>query len=231
MVKIQIIEKLFLYTLISSYLLLSVLFLFSKGKKNPIILLLLFYGLLYGLVLFFWRDFPNSYKKFLQTVYTLLEYLFFAYIFYYSIENKKLRRIIIAFSLFFTLFQFFFYFYFSLQKIDSVSIGLETIILFFFAVLYFQQYFKNNLTNNIYEYSSFWLVVGILIYLGSSFFFNILANHVTDQQFTEYWYLTFIPEIIKNILFGFVILAYPNRLISPRKPKPNSADIPNLDMI
>jgi len=110
-----------------------------------------------------------------------------------------------------------------------VPIGIETIFLFFFAFLYLQQYFKKSLSKNIYEYSSFWLVAGIIIYLGSSFFFNILANHVTQAQFDNYWHYTYIPEIFKNILFALVIFGYFFKTENSANLK--SKDIPNLDMI
>ena len=229
MVKIQIIEKLFSYTLEYSYLLLPFLFLISKAKKSSLTIVLCSYGLVFFFFLHYYYDIPRSLLKVKQAFYTLLEYSFFAFIVWQSIQNKKIRTVIVVFSFLFFIFQSLYFFFFKLQKIDSIPIGVETIILFLFAFLYFQQYFKTNLTNNIYEYSSFWLVVGILIYLGSSFFFNILANHVTPQQFADYWHFTYIPEIIKNLLFGLVIIGYPFKQINSVKTK--STDIPNLDMI
>lgn len=232
MVKIQTIEKLFKFLLESSYLILPFLFLISKGKRFVFIQLICIYGLVYFFFLHYWDSIPKDLKKIQQTVYTLLEYSFFAYIFYKSIENRSLRIVVLVFSFAFFLFQVFTYAFLRFQKIDSISIGIETLILFVFATLYFQQFLKNNLTNNIYEYASFWLVVGVLVYLGCSFFFNILANHITEQQFKDYWHYTFIPEIIKNILFAVVVVASPNKLILETKQSPPiRKDIPNLDMI
>ncbi len=53
---------------------------------------------------------------------------------------------------------------------------------------------------------SFYIVVGILVYIGSNFFFNLLANVITQEQNEQYWHFTYIPEIIKNIIFAVSIL-------------------------
>lgn len=72
--------------------------------------------------------------------------------------------------------------------------------------------------------------MAIIIYLAAGFFFNILANEVTQDQIKEYWHYTFIPEILKNLVFALVIsgLLFKPSEISTQIKKP---DIPNLDMI
>ena len=79
---------------------------------------------------------------------------------------------------------------------------------FIYVFLYFNQNFKYNLAENLYEYSSFWLIVGIIIYLGFGFFFNILANNLTKEEFDKYWHYTYLTEILKNILFALVVLGF-----------------------
>lgn len=227
--KIQIIEKLFSYLLEYSYLLLPIIYLLSKQKKDNLIIVLAFYGLLFFLFLHFYYDIPKSFRKLQQAFYTFLEFTFFSYIYWNVIANKKVKNIILTSTVVFLIFHTFYFVTSSVQKIDSVPIGVETIFLLFFAFLYFQQYFKSSLSANIYDYPSFWLVVGIIIYLGSSFFFNILANHVLQAQIDKYWHFTYIPEIIKNILFALVVFGFFSKKISSESLK--SKDIPNLDMI
>jgi len=227
--KIQIIEKLFSFTLLYSFLLISLLAVFNKHRKSKIIITLALYGIVFFLFLFFYYDIPKEYRKAQQTVYTALEYSFFAYIFFSIINNLKTRRIIILCSIIFILFQIVYYFTSPPQKIDSIPIGIETIFILVYVFLYFNQNFKYNLSENLYEYSSFWLIVGIIIYLGFGFFFNILANNLTAEEFEKYWHYTYLTEIIKNILFALVVLGF-------FKEKKNQSqlierDIPNLDMI
>lgn len=117
------------------------------------------------------------------------------------------------------------------QGMDSIPIGIETILIISYSFFYFQQFLKSSVTKNVYEFPSFWLVVGLLIYLGCNFFFNILANHVTQDQIDSYWHFTYIPEIIKNIIFSMVILGFPSYNNEEQESKKNKIDIPNLDMI
>ncbi len=229
--KIQIIEKLFTYILVYSYLVIPFSFLLSRSKKYSLFIILASYGLVFFFYLNFYYDIPKNYRKIQQTVYTLLEYSVFAAIIWYNLKNVILRKIIFSFSVLFLVFQITYYFVSKLQKIDSVPIGVETILIFVFSFFYFQQFLKYNTSKNIYEYPSFWLVVGILIYLGSAFFFNILANDVTEQQFDNYWHFTFIPEILKNILFAMVVLGYPSYLNELPNSKNKKTEIPNLDII
>lgn len=229
--KIQIIEKLFTYILVYSYLVISFSFLLSRSKKYSLFIILALYGLVFFFYLNFYYDIPKNYRKIQQTVYTLLEYSVFAAIIWYNLKNAILRKTIFSLSVLFLVFQITYYFVSKLQKIDSVPIGVETILIFVFSFFYFQQFLKYNTSKNIYEYPSFWLVVGILIYLGSAFFFNILANDVTEQQFDNYWHFTYIPEILKNILFAMVVLGYPSYLNELPNSKNKKTEIPNLDII
>ncbi len=236
--KIQTIEKLFKYvlefTLEYSYLLLPLAFLITikRSIKNRLFILLAFYGLIFFLFLHFFYAFPVSYRRLEITMYTFLEYTFFALILYHYIKNTNARKVIISLSFCFLVFQIFFYLKNSRYlKLDSVPIAIETFLIFVFIIFYFRQFFKNNVSNNVYEYPSFWIIVGILVYLGSGFFFNLLVNHVTEDQFKRFWHYTYIPDIIKNLLFTMVISGYPTLKNEKVISKPISPDIPNLDMI
>lgn len=230
--KIQIIEKLFKYILESSYLLLPLALIFSKQRKYLFFQLLALSGILTFLFLHYFYSIPISYRRIQLTTYTLMEYTLFAYIFWTFTNTKNTRKIIISLSILFGAFQIVFFTTGSkIIKLDSVPIAIETFLIFLYIILYFRQFFKNNVNKNVYEYPSFWLVVGVLLYLGTGFFFNLLVNHVTEEQFKHYWHYTFIPEIIKNILFASVILGFPSFSNEYSKPKIKHEDIPNLDMI
>ena len=223
--KIQIIEKLFSYLLEYSYLLLPVCFLISRAKKNVLLISFLLYGIVFYFLLHFFYYIPKSYRQLQQSIYTFLEYSFFAYILWYNIKNIKLRKFILLFSIFFFCFQIIHFFVSQLQRVDSIPVGIETILILIYVFIYFHQYFNENRTTYIYNDPGFWIVVGILIYLGCNFFFTILANQLSR----EYWYLTFIPEIIKNILFAISIVLYKKKSTDNNGMK--SSKVPYLDMI
>lgn len=222
--KIQIIEKLFSYILEYSYLLIAAFFFFSKNKRSTIVIALLVYGLVFFFFLHYYYDIPKSYRKLSQTVYTFLEYSFFAYFAWLLISSKRYKKLILILSVLFLIFQVYYYLTSKPQRIDSIPVGIETILVLVYIFIYFRQFFASNNTDYIYNDPSFWIIVGILIYLCSSFFFNILANYVPRDN----WHLTFIPEIIKNILFGFSIVTYKPLLKSKHKAESN---FPFLDMI
>ena len=229
--KIQTIEKLFFtYLLEYSYLFLLLAFLFSKAKKVPNYFIIGIYGLIFFSLLHYYDLIPNAFLKRYQYIYTFLEYTFLTALMFIFIKNVSVRRFMIIMSALFIIFQIVHFQITKKQKLDSVVIAVETIIIFLFILLYLRQFFKDNVTNNIYEFPSFWIVVGILIYLGFGFFFNILVNYIPQDQFDSYWHFTFIPEIIKNILFGMVVLGYPSPTIENNK-KSIHLDIPNLDLI
>ncbi len=176
----------------------------------------------------FYYDFPKSYREIQQALYTFLEYSIFTYILWNAIKNKKFRKIILFLSLCFICFLIVFFVKAKPGRIDSIPVGVETILVFLFSFFYFKQIFNYNVTHYKYNDPNFLLVVGILLYLGSSFFFNILANNLSEQL-NEYWYLTYIPEIIKNILFAIAITNY--KYILKENAKDKNTSVPYLDMI
>jgi len=90
--------------------------------------------------------------------------------------------------------------------LDSLGIGIETLLLFVYIIFLFYEHFKRLDAQVIYSYNHFWLVLGILFYLGGSFFFNILADHLTSQQIKSYERLTYLGDVIKNIFFCISII-------------------------
>ncbi len=205
------------------------MYIIGKGKGYKLNILLCVYGIVIFLFLHYYQDFPRSLRKYRQPLYTLIEYSSFALIFYFTLSERFLKKVILFTSIGFYIFQIIYFIYSKPQKLDSVPIGIETIILFSFAVIFFQQCLKINLQKNIYDYPSFWLVVGLLIYLAFGFFFNILVNHLSQQELDKFWHYTYIPDIVKNILFAFFIINYSRqKRVSNKDLKKN---IPNLDMI
>ncbi len=111
---------------------------------------------------------------------------------------------------------------------DSVPVGIETILILIFIFFFFYEHFNDTKTEYIYHNYCFWVSVGILIYLGGSFFFYILANDLGKAERSNYWYLTWIAEIIKNILFSIALIMYARKPNSKTSQQPT---VPYLDMI
>jgi hypothetical protein len=230
--KIQTIERLLFYRVVaSSYLLLPLGLLFMKGPRRGIFpVFIAIYGLLFSFLLFSYDFLPKGeYRRTFQICYTFFEYSVFAFLFWLNIENLRFRRFIFFFSLLFLGFLIFYYFSATLIRMDSIPVGIETILIFVYISYFFYETFKKNATFSINNHYCFWLCVGVLIYLGGSFFFYILINDLTEEQVTAFGNLTYVAEIIKNILFLIALLIYskfPNRQMNKKQDS-----IPFLDLI
>jgi len=174
---------------------------------------------------------PKNLRPLYFILYTSFEYFFFAYMISVSIRTKKIKQLILFFSICFLIFQAVFGLRSqrldSISKPDSISIGIETILLFVYIFLFFYDHSKNNKTGYIYNHPAFWLSVGILLYLGGSFFFNILVNYMSEAEKYNYWNYASITEILKNLFFAVAIL------ITSRQNKLNSisqSQVPYLDI-
>lgn len=168
-------------------------------------------------------------KKNYYFLYTLLEYLSLASILYCVIQDKKFRKILLILSSLFTLFLIFYYSAENYKRIDSIPIGLESLLLITFIIYFFYLYFKKINNESLYSNYSFWLVTGILLYIGFTFFFNILANSLDHENFKKYFYYSYFGDILKNIFFSIAIIFYSKN--NQKNKAENSASIPFLDMI
>lgn len=144
-------------------------------------------------------------KVFLYSSFTFIEYVFFAYILYLNIKKLAFHKVILITSLIFTIFLIIFYFGTNLKKIDSIPIGVETIIIFLYSFYFLYEQMNNTETLFIYNKYSFWLILGMLMYLAGGFFIYIFANQLEATELHKYWFFTNIFIIIKNILFVIAI--------------------------
>lgn len=186
-------------------------------------------GILFFLLLEFHENIPASLLNISNTFYTSLEYSVFTTILWFNVDNKTFKRLMIYLSFAFFIFQIAFYRTNTSQGLDSVPIGVESILIFIYIFYFLYEYVKNIKNQYIYINYCFWCAIGMMIYLGGNFFFNIMSNQVHNKEVVENWYLTFIPEIIKNIFFIVAIVIYKKNPIIKEPIKPQS--IPYLDMI
>lgn len=161
---------------------------------------------------------------------TFFESLFFAYFFYLIIKKRSLKTAIIICSIIVALTSLSYYVYtyhyvYGVLKrtvhLDSVPIAIETFSIFLFSFFYFFE--QINDTENLFVYNkpSFWGVLGILIYLAGSFFVYISANSISRQQLLQYWVITNIASIIKNIFFVIAILLMVNQTLKKKPLRKN----------
>jgi hypothetical protein len=169
---------------------------------------------------------PVQYRAAYALSYTTIEYLFFAFLFFKALHTASFRKIILALSVAFILFQVIYYFNVRDDRfrLDTVPIGVETILLFVYTFFFFYESMKSSHQINLYSSFAFWVAIGILLYLGASFFLFILANDLRTQEIETFWDVTYVAETIKNIVFCVAILTY---VSNPNQPKKNMSRSPD----
>jgi len=184
---------------------------------EPRVIVVFIYSLIIFFLLYFHGDIPREYRKFSRLFYTFIEYRTFAFVFWYSISNKPFKIIILILSIGFTVFQIIDYFSNATLYLDSVPIGIETILVFIYSFFFLYEEFRKIEAHSLISKPVFWLVGGIVFYLAGSFFFNILANNFTNEQFTKYWFYSYLFDDIKNILFVISMFLFAKQ--QQKKPK------------
>lgn len=161
-------------------------------------------------------------------LYTLIEYSTLTYIFYYYLKYRWIRKSIFLLSLLFVSFLIIYFYYYNIKRLDSFPIGVESILLLIYVVLYFYFSLKEVTNETIIEKSSFWLALGVLVYIAFTFFFNILAGSINPEIGMKYFHYSYLGDILKNILFAVGIYYLSKEAISVPKKDPDK--VPFLDM-
>lgn len=187
------------------------------------------YGIICCLFLLSYDFTPKVSRKFLKTAFTFFEYSVFTFIIWKNLQSIKVKKLIILATTFFFLFQVFYLLTGKVKRLDTIPIGIETILVFLYIVYFFIESAKNITGIFIYNHYVFWIAVGILIYLGGSFFFFILINHLTNDQIEIFGNLTYLAEILKNILFAIAINIFTKYPL--QKPDDKPKPVPYLDLI
>ncbi len=234
MAKIQNIERLFYYIVTYSYLVFPLYFLFSKNRKGLPLLLCIYGVIVFSyLSLFNYLQEERAYSSMLllQNLFTPFEYLIFTGTFFLS-ANKTKKRWLIGLSAAFISFLLILFIFYPIRLdshliLDTIPVSIETILIFIYIFFFLYEHSKTDNSDVIYNNYLFWVSVGLLLYMGGTFFFNILVTQMSLAEFDNYWHFTYIAEILKNILFLVALLK-----ISPAKKKDflPQARMPYLDI-
>ncbi|MDB5196305.1 MAG: hypothetical protein JWP88_676 [Flaviaesturariibacter sp.] len=204
------IENLFVYCAIYSSLIPAILFLafFKKAKNSILITVVSVYVLVEFVTNVVTAFLPLSVVKVLYSGFTIVEYLLFAICFYLLIKSSLIKKGIVVLSSLFFVFAIFYFIFTKYKTLDSIPIGIETLLILTYAFYYLYEEMNNPSQILIYNKYSFWIVGGIMIYLAGSFFIYVFANQVDAKTFRQYWMFTNIFTILKNIFFSISILVF-----------------------
>lgn len=201
---------------------------FSRSKSNVSLWIIILYTLI-SITIFQASAFlPYNLTHFLVSFNTLAEYLLFALILYFNIRNEKIRKLLILISILYFLFSIYYALTVKIKTIDTIPIGIETIIILCFAFYFLYERMNEPAIDFIYTDFRFWIMLGMIIYLAGSFFIYIFSDQVDRNLFNKYLSLTYVFYALKNILFALGIYMYTRK--EPQKVEHKNQNIPYLDI-
>lgn len=162
-------------------------------------------------------------------IYTVLEFSLFASLIAKADSSARFKKTNYLLSVVFLVFCTWRLLFKNKERMDSYEIAGETLILLSLIMYFFYIRFKEVDEKYLYQNHYFWLMMGILVYLGFTFFFNILVNHIDIETGKNYYHFSFVGDIIKNILFAVSIFYMPRR--SGAENRVQSFNAPKLDLI
>ena len=126
-------------------------------------------------------------------------------------------------SLGFAVFLFLYFTLAQFKRLDSLPIGIESILILIFCFYFFYEQINNPNLLFIYNDYKFWVVTGIMIYISGCFFIYIFANQIPQKELRLYWSFTYIFLGIMNTFFsiGILILGLKPKQKHHTKPKAN----------
>ncbi|MGZ3852880.1 MAG: hypothetical protein ACXVLT_05205 [Flavisolibacter sp.] len=152
-----------------------------------------------------------SWRLYIWSTFTFVEYLTFTFVIWSTIKNAFVRRLIVYTSSFFIVFTTIYNIITNFKGIDSIPIGIETILILVFSFYYLYEQMNNTVDLFIYSTYQFWIIIGFMIYLAGSFFIYILASAMEQVLLNQYWLLTNAFYAIMIILFAISFFVFVKR--------------------
>jgi len=205
------IENLFFNLLyfFDAFIVLQVLYLFIRKKKiDSQLWLLVVYCVSDSLCNRIVKYTSYQVDYYVYGLFTLIEYCVFTLFLLKNLQKKVFKKIIIYISVGFIVFNIYYTISSNHRGLDSIPIGIETILIFVYCFYYLYTQMSELEDVFIYSKYQFWIIIGFMVYLGGSFFIYILFNIVERKILLEYWFLTYIFYMIKNVLFAIGISLY-----------------------
>ena len=231
--KVKKLENLFLFLLRASFFI-PALFVFRRYLINKEInwleTLVLVHCFSFALLnIFFSQIIQLIGNNIYYHIYTALEFVSFSTIIYQSSTTLLSKTILLSSICIFFVYIITIQTYYHGQRGDSLNIGVETIFILTNVIYFFYLRFKQVDEHYLYQDPFFWFMTGMLVYLGYTFFFNLLVNHVDNEVIKNYYHYSYIGDIIKNLLFTVGLFYLPSKKESTSRS--NFFNAPNLDLI
>lgn len=192
----------------------------SKQKSLRVILFYILYCIINEGLNYYLQSIQSEDYIYLLYAFTLVEYSFFCYFIYLNTPNTIVKKLLpfiwIAFIVFELLVIIFKNDPFGF---DSITSGIECIIVLFLCISYLFIQLKGSNSLTIYSTFDFWVVISFLIYFSGTFFLYILAQSMgRDIAFQrQYFIINIVFNILKNILLCIAMTMKLNDTVNQQK--------------
>ena len=182
---------------------------FSKRKELPVWVIFFYciYSFINDFIILYRDNNGLSFSIFLY-VFTIIEYILFSFLLYFLIKNKTVKKAILLLSLCFIAFCLYNIFDKAVEAFDSVHASVESILLIAYCIIYLYEQLNQPQTTVIYSTYTFWILIGLLIYLSGTFFLYTFAMDLPPDLRETYWVINLICNILKNVLFTISIFIH-----------------------
>jgi hypothetical protein len=186
----------------------------KKWKDNPSLKSIFIYCLIYAMIeIIGWYYALHHWQNhFLTNTVAYLDIVFWGYYFYILIINPLQKRAILV-SVTLTILLMVWSNWTNIKSynfIDSFTHSISNIVIIAMALLFFYQLLNNLNIRNLFQYSDFWIVAGILLYFSGVSFVHIFADYITfnkDESIIQFWdiedFLLFFQRIFLAIGLWF----------------------------
>ncbi|WP_460566586.1 hypothetical protein [Flaviaesturariibacter terrae] len=181
---------------------------FTQSRKNKVLKVISLYAGFEFLTNFSTQFVTMRVTLLLYSIFTLVEYTLLSRAFFHIIKAKIAKKIIFFLSIGFTAFWLIYRFYGPKNVLDSVPIGVESILLLIYAFYFLFEEMDNVSQGPLYTRFSFWIVAGILVYLAGNFFLYVFANQVDTRTRHIFWMFGNLCAILKNVAFVVSIMTF-----------------------
>jgi hypothetical protein len=192
------------------------LFFLTKGiqsRENWVIFLfVVFLALQQGIWVLTFTRFPSvpHLLSFLNPIITLFFVFFFFKRVLVSTLNKK---IVLVCTILYLILQLVPYLFVIDNSLNSIITTVNTVFILLFCLLYFFEQIRFPKTIFIYTQSSFWSIVGLLVFTAGTFFIFWYNNIVKQSEVFENQYIIIhaLIFIIRNVLFSIAFTIKPDK--------------------
>lgn len=199
-----------------SLLLPSFLFFLRRGKQkkeNWVIFLFVVFSALQQLIA------SITYQKYPIIVDVIrysnpITYLIFIYFFFkFVLVSPINQKIILACTVFYMVIQAVPYLFDTSLSATSIITTVNTVFILLFCLLYFFEQIRFPKTFFVYTQSSFWSIVGLLVFSAGTFFIFWYNNIIKQSEVFENQYVIIhaLIFIVRNLLFSIAFVIKPDK--------------------